>query len=87
MTIDYEMLVEEFSKEMLKRLLEKREKYGDSWLNVPMNQLRRRVIDEVTEWVTEAFKPDYNKEDEMKELIDIANQCLLLYYRLKEVTE
>ena len=87
MTVNYEVLVKEFSKEMLKRLLEKREKYGDSWLKVPIEQLRRRVIDEVTEWVIEAFKPDYNKEDEMKELIDIANQCLLLYYRLKEVTE
>ena len=99
MTVNYEVLIKEFSEKMLKRLLEKRSKYGDSWLSVSIEQLRRRVIDEVAEWayhtpygfpivlVMEAAKPKptYNKEDEMKELIDIANQCLLLYFRLKEV--
>ena len=81
--VDYETLVEEFSREMLKRLKEKQSEYGDSWLEVPLKQLRGRVWEEVEEWLRVVWLMG-SEEMEMKELVDIANQCLLLYYRLKQ---
>jgi len=78
--IDYERLVNEFSRLMLKRLLEKRRDYGDSWVNVPLMRLRGRLWSEVHEWLRAVWSG--NEIQELEELVDIANQCLLLYFRL-----
>jgi len=64
---------------MLSKLVEARKRHGDSWLIVPISQLRRRLKKEFQEWCNAK-----DKETELKELIDIANQCLLLYFRLLE---
>lgn len=81
--VDYSVLVSEFSKRMLERLVEKERKYGDSWLKVPVGQLRIRLLLEFGEWKDSW----YDLEKEMNELVDIANQALLLYYRLKKVNK
>jgi len=75
-------LVNRFSEEMLKKLEARVEKHGGSWKNVSIWHLRGRLIQEFNEW-----KQMIESEFEPNELIDIANQCMLLYFRLKEKEE
>ena len=83
--VDYRVLVEEFSREMLKRLLEKRRDYGDSWLDVSIPHLCGRLVEEFFEWIKTSYPwgPSETIDEEMRELVDIANQALLIYHRLK----
>lgn len=72
----------EFFKAMLNRLEEKRAKYGDSWKTTPLMVLRARIVEEYIEWDKASLKDTL--EEEMKKLVDLANQCMLLFIRLKQ---
>ena len=72
----------QFQRKMLEKIREKKKKHGDSWLKVPLEVLRRRVTEEYLEW-SKATNP----VREMNELIDLANQCMLLWIRLRQYYE
>jgi len=67
------------SKVMQKRLIEKQEKRGDEWKVSDLNYLRERII-----VLYDLVMGSVFIEEEMKSLIDLSNQCMLLYLRLKE---
>ena len=56
---------------------ERREKHGDSWKDVDTLMLRDELEEEFNEYL-EAI----NEDEEIKELIDIINSCLMLVKRL-----
>ena len=64
---------------MLKRLQEKQGEYRDSWRYVDLDQLRMRIRRKCCTWAMSTYTPE-----ELQELVDLANQCMLLYIRLKE---
>lgn len=67
------------SKVMQKRLIEKQEKHGDEWKVSDIRHLRSRVVA-----LYKLFLDSVFFEEEMKSLIDLANQSMLLYLRLKQ---
>ncbi len=75
--MEYKRNVDLFATLMLMRLMSQREKYGDSWKIVTIPQLRERIKEEYKEWLKAK-----TLEEELTELIDIANQCQLLFTRL-----
>lgn len=72
----------QFQREMLRKINERKKKYGNSWLKTPLQVLRARITEEYLEW----SKAD-NITREMNELIDLANQCMLLWIRLRQYYE
>ncbi len=63
---------------MQHRLIEKQAKYGDLWKNCGIDQLRKAV-----DFIYDTMKERRSTEKEMISLVDLANQCMLLYLRLK----
>lgn len=80
-----EEAVQNFSSQMIKKLFEtqKTKGYGLSWKTCSIKFLRHRLADELEEY-TEAYQRQLHKE-ECKELVDIANICMLLHDRLVSV--
>lgn len=78
--------VQDFAEAMEKKLAEKDEAYGDSWKTCDINFLHSRLMREVEE-----FEEDYHgvmvfheDEETTKELVDVANVCMMLYHRIRE---
>jgi len=77
--------IEVFSKAMQKRLIEKQDEKGDSWKNAPLWELW-----EILSYKSEQMLEDidsYSIDDDIKHLVDLANQCMLIYLRLCEWKE
>jgi len=66
-----------FSKFMKNRLIEKQEKHGDIWKTLSFNDLRERV-----RYLYDLFEKSIFIDIEKKKLIDLANQCMLLFLRI-----
>ena len=67
--------LEQFAKAMELKLCEKDPEYGDSWKTMPVGELLDRLRMEIEEF-------HFNPEDK-SELIDIANVCMMIWYRLE----
>jgi hypothetical protein len=71
-----------FSEIMEEKLKLKDEIYGDSWKEMNLGELRSRLMREVEEWLVWSQK--YDSTEEMREIIDIANISMMLYFRLEQ---
>lgn len=78
--------IKEFAMSMEKKLVEKDERYGDSWKEMPMSELRGRLQEEYKEWtdglIINLGTYVSDAEAEAIELIDIANVCMMMFHRL-----
>jgi hypothetical protein len=70
---------EMFRMKMQKRLIEKQDKYGDSWKITSLEELR----DKITRMYGK-FLDKKNTKEEGTVLLDFANQCMLLYERKRK---
>lgn len=64
------------------RLIEKHDKYKDTWKQAKISYLKKRV-----KFLYELLFDDWETDlliDKPKKLLDVAIQCILLYLRLKE---
>jgi len=66
-----------FSKFMKSRLIEKQEKYGDKWKTMSFDDLRERI-----RYLYDLFEKSIFIDVEKKKLVDLANQCMLLFLRI-----
>ena len=71
----------EFFNEMKQKIKDSQRKRGNSWKTGSVGTLRDRLIAEIKEWLSSSvFKPNSTS----KELIDIANQAMLLWIRMEK---
>jgi len=75
----------QFYNKMAEKIREKRKKYKTSWLEAPLMVLRARIVEEYLEWNRASKKENIVRE--MEELVDLANQCMLLWIRLRQLYE
>ena len=75
-------IIGDFITAMAEKFHRREEKRGETWRTMTVEQLRQRLLEEFVEWLEATLKG--NVTDELEELVDIANQCMLLYHRLKE---
>ena len=64
---------------MKDKLLAKHDIKGESWKDVPIDNLRNRLSFKYS-----LFAESFGKESEVETLVDLANYCMLLYIRLRE---
>lgn len=68
--------LKKFVEQMDLKLYIREEKYGDSWTNVNIDFLEKKLLEEMNEYLAE------NKHGKKScELVDIANVCMMLYNR------
>lgn len=79
--IDYEKEIKKIHKAMQEILIIKHEKYRHSWKYTSIGYLRER-IKKIYKKLEDCWKN--NNIDEERRLINIANQSMLLYLRLKQ---
>ena len=73
--------IEDFAKEMEETMAEHDCIKGDSWKDCEIDYLRKKVIEEFSEWSMTAICEEEDYELESMELIDLANICMMLYHR------
>jgi len=76
-------IVKVFAEEMEKILDEKFEKYQDSWKDEDLDSLVRYLNEQVRKLNKLLLKRIINKKD-LRRLVHIANQCLILFTRLNK---
>jgi len=74
----------EFAKEMERIMQQNDSKKGDSWKHMNIVALEIKLDEEIAEWKEVRHKLQ-NIDKKMKELIDMANVCMMLWHRLKEM--
>jgi len=75
----------EFMKIMENKFKIENKKHGDSWKTVEIYKLRRFLKQHVDKWVDNLNKE--NLKQEILDLIDIANYCVMISYRIKNKKE
>jgi len=71
--------IKEFAEEMERVMQENDAIKRNSWKNLPISYLEHKLIEEYQEWYLLS-----NIKNNKKELIDIANICMMLWHRYKE---
>lgn len=78
---------EDFVEAMKQRITEKQGEYGDSWKDMSLVDLMRRVTDNYVEWEKSSRYTDlYDREKvetEKRKLVDLANFAQFLWRRLE----
>ena len=69
-----------FLNKMIRKIRQKAEKYQHGWAKCSIKQLESRLNTEIEEWKS-LTKPEQYSDKELDELIDIANQAMLLWIR------
>jgi len=69
--------LEQFAEAMKQKMSIKRKQYGDSWLTCDIEFLRDRLAGEIKE-----YENAFTHREEMGELVDMANCCMMLYNRM-----
>ena len=73
---------EDFFRAMMKKIRKAAVKRGDSWEYCDIDDLRERLKMEYCEWRLSIYA-----SEEADELIDVANQAMLLWIRLQREKE
>jgi hypothetical protein len=79
--------IESFAKEMDKVYSFHKPKKGESWKDCTIKFLQDKLVEEHLEWLkaSSGELTGLNDKDlSAKELVDIANVCMMLYHRLKQ---
>ncbi len=82
------MFAQKFQEDSEKKYeLRKQQKYGESWKIMSVNDLRRRLMDEIKEWRAVIFCEESGSttlEQEYDELMDIRNFCSMIGERIRK---
>jgi hypothetical protein len=78
-TVMFDSEMQVISDVMKTRLVEKQDKHGDEWKEASLDHMRDRV-----DFIYEVLMKRRATELEPISMIDMANQCMLLYLRLME---
>lgn len=74
----------EFFNAMVAKIKSRNLEKGDGWKHCDLRDLKERLRHEFKEWQAESV---YNSKNVSTELIDIANQAMLLWIRINLVIE
>jgi len=78
--------VNEFAEEMIRILCSDKNIFkGDSWKTHDLDSLKHHLRSEYNEW-RDSEEMD-EEESDRRELIDLANFCMMVWHRLKEESE
>jgi len=76
--------IKEFAEEMERVMQEHDAKKGDSWKEMSLHTLEHLLMNEVKEWnASRLGHIDGGNHSKEKELVDIANICMMLWHRYK----
>lgn len=77
-----ENLFKIFLKEMEKKFNKEKEKHKDSWKITDINKLRIFLKQHVDKWIDNYIFSKKNLQQEISDLIDISNYCMMIFNRL-----
>ena len=78
-----EDLFYKFMRKMEEKFNKESKKHGDSWKTITIIRLRRFLKQHIDKWLDNINSKD-NSKQEILDLIDIANYCLMISHRLEK---